>query len=148
MRVRQPLRHADALAVTTHEPVHRDRGGGRGYLIAMASQTHEQRLLLEQANAARERMHRRPRLEGLLDGQGHGDLALAAALAMDVQPVVAGVRPRTAQVAGPQAAQLGRAQPAVAEHPQDRDMLRATCRDPDAARAPGLAHGRGLSARA
>ncbi len=65
-------------------------------------------------------MNRRPRLERLLDRLGHGDLALAAALAAHVQAVVAGVGARAAQIAGPQAAQLGRAQPAVAEHAQHR----------------------------
>ena len=128
--VREPLGHAGGMAVTAHEPVHRDRGEGERVPIAVAAEAHEQRLLVEQPDAARERMDRRPGLERLLDGLGDGDLALAAALAVHVEPVVAGVRARTAQIAGPQAAQLGRAQPAVAEHPQQRVVALARDRAP------------------
>ena len=78
-------------------------------------------------------MHGQPRLqrrEGLL---GNGNFALGAALAADVEPRVAGVGPRPAQIARDQAAQLRRAQPAVPEDAQQRVIaladLAATVRD-------------------
>ena len=130
MRVREPLGHARGQAVAAHEPVHGDGREGERLLVAVAAEADEQRLLVEQPDAARERMDFRPRLERLLDGLGHGDLALAAALAAHVQAVVAGVGARAAQVPRAQAAQLGRAQPAVAEHPQQRVVALAGDRAP------------------
>jgi hypothetical protein len=53
-------------------------------LIAMAAEAHEQRLLVEQADAARERMDCRPRLERLLNRFGNRDFALAPSLAVDI----------------------------------------------------------------
>jgi hypothetical protein len=52
--------------------VHRDRGEGERLLIAVTAEGHEQRLLIEQADAAGERVDRRPGLERLLDGLGDG----------------------------------------------------------------------------
>jgi len=49
-------------------------------LGAVTAEAHEQRLLVEQADAARERMDRRPRLERLLHRVWHRDFALARAL--------------------------------------------------------------------
>jgi hypothetical protein len=120
MRVRQPLGHPGSLAVAAHEPVHGRGGEGQRLLVAVAAETYEQRLLVEQPDAAGERMHFEPGLEGLLDGLGDRDLPLAAALAAHVEAVVTGVGARAAQVAGAQTAQLGGSQPAVAEHPQQR----------------------------
>jgi len=71
--------------------VHGNGGEGERILVAVAAETHEQRLLVEQPDAASERMDGRPGLERLLDGLRDGDLALAAALAAHVQAVVAGV---------------------------------------------------------
>ena len=116
--------------MTAHEPVHRDGGEGERLLVAVAAKAHEQRLLVEQPDAARERMHRRPRLERLLDRLRHGDLALPAALATHVQTVVAGIGARPAQIAGPQPAELRRAQPTVAEHAQQRVVALACDRAP------------------
>jgi hypothetical protein len=114
-----------AWQMAAHEPVHGDGGEGERLLVAVAAKAHEQRLLVKQPDTARKRMNRRPRLERLLDRLRHGDLALPAALATHVQAVVAGVGARTAQIAGPQAAQLGRAQPAIAEDSQERVVARA-----------------------
>ena len=83
--MRKPFRHPSRLAVAAHEPVHGDGGKGKRVLVAVAAEAHEQRLLVEQANAAGERMHLEPGLKGLLDGLGDGDLALAAALAAHVE---------------------------------------------------------------
>ena len=108
----------------------RRRRKGERVLVAVAAEAHEQRLLVEQPDAASERMDGRPRLERLLDGLRDGDLPLAAALAAHVEAVVAGVGARAAQVAGPQPAQLGRAQPAVAEDAQQRVVALAGGRAP------------------
>ena len=43
--------------MTAHEPVHGDGGEGERLLVAVAAEAHEQRLLVEQPNTARERMH-------------------------------------------------------------------------------------------
>ena len=91
VRVCEPLGHACRQTVAAHEPVHGDRGEGERVLVAVAAEAHEQRLLIEQSGATRERMDGRPGLERLLDGFGDGDFALAAALAADVEAVVAGV---------------------------------------------------------
>ena len=115
--MRQPLRHAGGQGVAADEPVHGDGGEGEGVLIAVAAEPDEQRLLVKQRNPSGKRMYFEPGLDGLLDRLGHGDLPLAAALATDVEAVVAGVGARPAKVPGPQAAQLGGAQPAIAEHP-------------------------------
>ena len=128
--MREPLGHPSGQAVAAHEPVHRDGGEGERLLIAVAAEAHEQRLLVEQPDAAGERMDRSPRLERLLDGLGDGDLALTAALPAHVEAVVAGVGARAAQVPGAQAAQLGRAQPAVAQDAQQRVVALAGDRAP------------------
>ena len=130
VRVRQPLRHANGVAVAADEPVRGDGGEGERVLIAVAAEAHEQRLLVEQPDAASQRVDCYPALERLLDGLGDGHLAFAAALATHIQAVVAGVGARAAQVAGPQATQLGRAQPAVAEHPQQGVVALARDRAP------------------
>jgi hypothetical protein len=57
----------------------------------MAAEAYEQRLLVEQADAARERMDFRPRLERLLNRFGNRDFPLAPSLAADRWAVVAGV---------------------------------------------------------
>src|SRR5438552_9561348 len=113
MRVREALRDTGGQARALDEPVHRNRGEGERLLVAVAAQAHEQRLLVEQPNLAREGMDLDPCLEGLLDGLGHGDLAFAPALPADVEAVMAGVGPRTAQIPRAQTPELGRAQPAV-----------------------------------
>jgi len=81
----------------------------------VAAEAYEQRLLIEQPDAPRERMNRSPRLERVLNGLGNRDLALTPALPADVEPVVAGVGARAAQVPRPQTAQLRRAKPAVTQ---------------------------------
>ena len=58
VRVREPLGHAGGLAVAAHEPVHGDGGEGERVLVAVAAEAHEQRLLVEQPDAAGERMDR------------------------------------------------------------------------------------------
>ena len=75
-------------------------------------------------------MNRRPRLERLLDGLGDRDLALAPALPADVEPVVAGVGARAAQVPRAQTAQLRRAQPAVTQDAEQRVVALAGDRAP------------------
>ena len=80
VRVREPFGHPGGLALAAHEPVHGDGGEGERVLVAVAAEAREQRLLIEQSDAARERMDGRPGLERLLDGFGE-DLALAAGLA-------------------------------------------------------------------
>jgi hypothetical protein len=124
MRVRQPLGHSSGVAVAAHEPVHGDGGEGERVLVAMATEADEQRLLVEQPDPARERMHRGPRIECLLNGLGDRDLALTAALAVDVEAVVAGVGTRAPQVPSAEAAQLRGPQATVAQDPQEGDMLR------------------------
>jgi hypothetical protein len=88
VRVRQPLRHAGGRAAATHEPVHADSGQGEGLLVPVTAQPHEQGLLVEQPDAAGEGMDLQPRLERLLHGQRHRDLALATALAAHEQAIV------------------------------------------------------------
>jgi hypothetical protein len=107
VRVREPLGHPSGVAVAAHEPVDGDGGEGEGLFIAVAAEAHEQRLLVKETDPAGDRMHFEPDLERLLDGLGHRDLALATALSAHVEPVVARVGARTAQVTGPQPAQLG-----------------------------------------
>ena len=75
-------------------------------------------------------MDRSPRLERALNGLGNRDLALTPALAMDVEPVVAGVGTRTAQVPGAQAAQLRGPQATVAQDPQEGVVALARDRAP------------------
>ncbi len=94
--------------------------------MPVAAETHEQGVLVEQRDAARERMDFEPDLERPLNRQGDWDLALAAALAAHEQPVVPRVRPGTSEIPGAQAAQLGGAQPAVAQHPQQRVVALAS----------------------
>jgi hypothetical protein len=71
--------------------VHGDGGEGERLLVAVAAEAHEQRMLVEQADSAREGMHFEPGLEGLLHSLGHRDLTLSAALPPDVEAVMAGV---------------------------------------------------------
>lgn len=92
--------------MAAHEAVHGDGGEEERRLVAVAAQTHEQRLLVEQADAAGERVHLEPRLELLLHGLGDGDFPLAAAFAVHVEAVVARVAARTAQVTSALAAEL------------------------------------------
>ena len=91
VRVREPLGYAGGRAAAAHEPVHGDGGQGERVLVPVAAKTNEQRVLIEQSDAAREGVDRRPRLERLLHLQGDRDLALAAAFPADEQPVVPGV---------------------------------------------------------
>jgi hypothetical protein len=93
-----------------------DGGERERPLVSVTAEPHEQRLLVEQPDAAGEGMDLQPALE--LDGQGHGDLSLAVALATHEQPVVARVRTGTAEIMRAEASELGGAKPAVAEHPQ------------------------------
>jgi hypothetical protein len=129
--VRETLGRTGGQTRSAHESVYRHGGEGERLLVAVAAETDEQRLLVEQPDASRERVDLEPGLErGLLDSVRDRHLALAAALAAHIQPVVAGVGPRTAQIAGAQAAEFGRAQPAVSEHPQERVVALARDRAP------------------
>ncbi len=115
VRVREPTGHAGGLAVAADEPVDGLVGEGEGWLAAVAAETDEQRLLVAQPDAVGERVDAQPRLERVLDGFGDGDLALAATLAADEQPVVPGVRTWATEVLSAEASQLGGAQSAVAQ---------------------------------
>ena len=118
MRVREPLGHAGGRAAATHEPVHADGGEGERLLVTVAAEADEQRLLVEQPDAAGEWVNPQPCLERLLHGQRDGHLALAAAFASDEQPLVPGVGAGAAQITRAEASELGGAKPAVAEHPK------------------------------
>ena len=83
MRVREPLGHAGGRAAATHEPVHADGGEGERLLVTVAAEADEQRLLVEQPDAAGERVDLQPRLERPLNRLGHRDLPLAPALPTD-----------------------------------------------------------------
>jgi len=114
VRVREPLGHAGGRAPALHQPVDANGGERERPLVSVTAEPHEQRLLVEQPDAAGEGMDLQPALE--LDGQGHGDLSLAVALATHEQPVVARVRTGTAEIMRAEASELGGAKPAVAEH--------------------------------
>jgi hypothetical protein len=81
VRVREPLGDAGGRAAAAHESVHGDGGEGEGLFVSVAAEADEQRLLVEQSDAAGERMDLQPRLERLLHSLRHGDLAFAAAFA-------------------------------------------------------------------
>jgi hypothetical protein len=119
VRVRQPLRYSSAVAVAAHEPVHRDRGEGERFLVAVAAEPDEQRLLVEQGDGTGERVGRSPRLNRLLYDLGHGDLTFAPTLPSHIEAVVAGVGSWPAQVPGPKAAQFRGPQATVAQDPQE-----------------------------
>ena len=84
VRMREALGHSSRQARAAHEPVHRHGGEGERLLIAVAAETHEQRLLVEKPDPAGERVDRGPGLERLLHGLGDWHLALATALAAHV----------------------------------------------------------------
>ena len=88
MRVRKPVRDASGETVTADDPVHGDRRQRQGLLVGVAAEAHEQRLLVEQRDAAGERVDRRPRVECLLGRFGDRNLALASALAAHEQTEV------------------------------------------------------------
>ena len=67
MWVGEPLGHAGGLTVAPHEPVHRDGGERERLLVAVAAEAHEQRLLVEQTDAAGERVNPQQRLERQLE---------------------------------------------------------------------------------
>jgi hypothetical protein len=75
-------------------------------------------------------VHAQPGLERGLGRFRDRYFAFSAALAAHEQPQVPGVSARAAQVAGDEAAQLGRAQSAVAEHAQQRVVALAASRAP------------------
>ena len=102
--VRKPLGHARCEAVTAHDAMHGDSRQGERLLVGVASKAHEQGMLVEQRDAARERVDRGPRVERLLGGFGDRDFALALALGAHKQAKVPRVGARAAQIAGPQAA--------------------------------------------
>ena len=85
----------------------------------MAAEAHEHWLLVEQPDTPRDRMDRRPRLNRLLHGLGHGDLTFTPTFPSHIETMVASVRARAAQVPSPQPAQLGGPQAAVAEDTQE-----------------------------
>ena len=89
--VREPVRDARGETVPAHDPMHGDSGQGEGLLMGVAAEPYEQRLLVEQRDAARERMDCRPRLECLLGRFGDRNFALAPALAADEHAEVPGV---------------------------------------------------------
>jgi hypothetical protein len=91
VRVRQPLRHAGSRAAATHEPMDANGREGKRLLVSVTAQPDEQGMLVQQPDAAGEGMDLQPSLERLLHSLGHGDLALAAALATHEQPIVPGV---------------------------------------------------------
>jgi hypothetical protein len=127
VRVREPIWDPGGEAVAVDEPVD---GLGRqrlGLLAAVAAEPHEERVLVAQGPLG-ERVDPGPCIDRVLHEVGDRHLAFAAALAVHVEPVVAGVRSRAPQILSAESAQLGRAQPAVAQDAQYRDMLRATCR--------------------
>jgi hypothetical protein len=86
--VREPLRHAGGETVTAHDPMHSNSRQGERLLVRVTAEAHEQRVLVEQRDAARERMHRRPHLKRLLSGLGDGNLALAPTLPADKEAEV------------------------------------------------------------
>jgi hypothetical protein len=59
--------------------------------VPVAAQPDKQRVLIQQPDPAGEGVNLPPRLERLRHGQGHRDLALAAARAAHEQAIVAGV---------------------------------------------------------
>jgi hypothetical protein len=86
--------------------------------VSVTAEADEQRLLVQQTDAAGEGVDLQPRLERPLHSEGYGDLALAPAFSAHEQPVVPCVGAGAAEIAGAEASQLGGAKPAVAEHPQ------------------------------
>jgi hypothetical protein len=68
-----------------------DGGQGERQLVTVTAEPDEQRLLVEQSDAAGEGMDLQPRLERLLHGHRHRDLTLAAVLPSHEQPVVTSV---------------------------------------------------------
>jgi hypothetical protein len=78
-------------AAAAREPVHADGAERERLLVSVTAEPHGQRLLVEQPDAAGEGVDLQPRLERLLHGQGHRDVALATAFVAHEQPVVPGV---------------------------------------------------------
>ncbi len=126
--VREPLRYASDTAGAADKPVHSLGRESDRILVGVTTQPHEQRMLITQPNPTGERMNLDPRVDRLLHCLGHRDLTLAPTLTAHEQPEVSSVRARSAQILGTQTTQLGRAQPTVAQHPQQRIVALASKR--------------------
>jgi hypothetical protein len=84
VRVGQALGHPGGQAAAAHQPVDGHSGEGERLLIAVAAQPHKEWLLVEQPNAARKRMHRRPRFESVLYRLGDRHFAFTPYLAAHI----------------------------------------------------------------
>ena len=92
-----------------------DGGEPERRLVTVATEPHEQGLVVEQGNAARGDGPSVMSPARPARGQRRRDLALTPALGAYEQPVVPGASTRAAQITG---ARAGGGQSAVAEHPQ------------------------------